>query len=273
METTNDIHITPPSLLVKMGALALGMLALFLLVLTVSAWKSYHFIGEGIQASNTITVSGSGDVVAVPDTAEFSYSVTQSASDVTTAQNKVSKAGNDILAYLKDQGIADTDVQTTDYSVNPQYSYSQASCPVTSMGSTVVYCPPGKQTLTGYEVSETVSVKVKDTSKAGSLLAGIGSKGATNVSGLNLTVSNQKDLTSEAQAKAIADARTKADALAHSLGVSIVRVVGFSENGSSPVPMYAKAMDSMAGSAAVAPTIAVGQNKITSNVSVTYAIQ
>ncbi len=251
----------------------LVMLALFLLVLTLSSLKSYRLIGTGVPASNTIDVSGEGTVFAIPDTATFSVTVNESAKDVETAQTSATKKGNDIIAYLKDQGIAETDIQTTDYSVNPKYEYQQASCPVSS-GGAVVYCPPGKQVLDGYEVSQTLTVKVRDTQKAGTLLSGVGSLGATNVSGLSFTVADQNLLDEQAQTKAIADARQKAEALAKSLGVTIVRVVGFNENNNYPV-YYSKASAGMAmdSAAAPAPQVPVGQNKITSDVSVTYEIK
>ena len=253
-----------------MAAVALGVLALFLLVATMSELRRYGYIGSGVAPTNTITVSGEGIVFAVPDTAEFTYSVQDTEKDVQTAQTAVSTKGNAILAYLKAQGIADTDVQTTDYSVNPQYDYSQQVCPAG------VYCPSGNGTLTGYQASESVTVKVRDTSKAGAILSGVGSKGATNVSSLNFTVADEKSLEAQARGKAIDDARTQAQALASQLGVSLVRIVGFSEGG-GPV-YYAKGVSmtmDAAGSAPapVAPDIATGQNQITSDVSVTYEIR
>ncbi len=262
----------PPKHVEQAAVFALVMLGLFLVVIAVSAVKQYRFIGSGVTATNTITVSGTGDVFAVPDTATFSYSVMDTEKDVTTAQTKVNTEGNDIIAYLKAQGIDDKDIQTSDYSVNPHYEWSTAACPAGSG-----YCPPGKQTLTGYDVNETVTVKVKDTTKAGDLLSGVGSKGATNISGLSFTVEDETALEAQARTKAIDDARTKADELAKELGVSIVRVVGFNENNGGPIMYAAKSMafDTAAGSApaAPAPNIATGQNKITSNVSVTYEIR
>ncbi len=262
------------------GATALGVLALFLLVATASELRSYGYIGSGISPTNTITVSGEGKVFAVPDTAEFTYTVQDTEKDVQSAQDAVSKAGNDILAYLKTQGIADADVQTTDYSVNPQYSYQQAVCPstpvVNGVNSSSAYCPPGKQTLTGYQASETVSVKVRDTSKAGGLLSAVGSKGATQVSGLSFIVADEKALEAQARGKAIDDARAQAQVLASQLGVTLVRVVGYNEGG-GPI-YYAKAsgvmsMDAASAPAPIAPDIATGQSTITSDVNVTYEIR
>ena len=264
-----------------MAACALGMLALFLLVLTVSALKSYHYIGTGISPTNTIQVEGEGQVVAVPDTATFTVTVQDTAPDVQTAQTKATTQGNTIIDYLKSQGIADTDIQTTDYEINPQYSYSQGACPnvpVTQGGATPaieVYCPPGRQVLTGYQVSETLTVKVTDTSKAGTILAGVGSKGASNVSGLSFTVSNQDALQEQAQQKAIAEAQGKAQALAKSLGVQLVGIVSFNENNNNVgiYPMAFATNASAGGASAPAPEIPAGQNTIKDDVTITYEIQ
>lgn len=249
---------------------ALSMLALFLLVGTLSTLKSYRYIGSGVTATNTISVSGSGEVFAVPDIASFSVNVSETAKDVTTAQTTATKKSNDIIAYLKTQGIAEKDVQTADYSVNPEYEYTQGLCKTN-------YCEPGKQTLTGYRVSQTLSVKVRDTKKAGEVLAGVGSRGVSSVSGLSFTIDDQDKLEAEARDKAIKEADDKATVLARSLGVKIVRVVGFSENGNYPI-YYAKESMSMAadgrgGAMPPSPEIPVGENKITSNVTVTYEIR
>jgi len=275
-----ELHIIPPYRIEQAGRFALIMLGVFLLFMTLAQIKGLSYIGSGVPPTNTIAVSGEGDVFAVPDTATFSFSVDETAADVATAQSKATSEANAVIDYLKAQGIADTDIQTTDYSINPQYSYQQSVCPQPAVyngasAGSAVYCPPGKQTLTGYEVSQSVTVKVHDTSKAGTLLSGVGSKGATDVSGLSLTVSNEDALQVQARGKAIDDARAKAQALAKQLGVTLVRIVGYSEGGGGQPVYYPKAMalDSASGAAAPAPDIPTGQNKITSDVTVTYEIR
>ncbi len=132
--------------------------------------------------------------------------------------------------------------------------------------------------LRGYEVRQSTTVKVRDTAKAGDLLAGVGDKGATELSGLNFTFDKPEATQTEARNKAIADAKAKADELAKQLGVHLVRVVSFSESGSGYPQPYAygrggatanQAMDSKA----VAPEISVGQNNVTDDVSITYEIK
>jgi len=264
-----ELHVVPPPRIEKAAWFVLVALGAFLLVLMIAQLKGLNYIGSGVPASNTLSVSGTGEVFAVPDTATFSFSVQNTAKDVSTAQAAATAAENAVVSYLKSQGIADTDIQTTDYNINPQYDYSSSVCPAGG------YCPPGNPTLTGYQVSETVSVKVRDTSKAGAVLAGVGSKGATNVSGLSLTVSNEKALEVQARGKAIQDAESKAQALAKQLGVQLVRIVGYSDNSGGGPVYYAKASSGMAldAQAAPAPAIPTGQNKITSDVTVTYEIK
>ncbi len=254
-----------------MASVALGVLALFLLIGAISEWRSYSYIGAGIQPTDTITVSGEGKVVVVPDTATFTFTVDETAADVGTAQSKATTEANAIIDYLKTQGIADADIQTSDYNVNPQYEYSSQIC------SNNGYCPPQKQTISGYEVSQTETVKVKDITKAGTILSGVGTRGVSDVSGLTFTVADQDAIDAQARGKAISDAKTKAQTLASALGVALVRVTGFNENNNIvPVPMYARADSTMsagASSEAVAPQIPVGQNTVTSDVSVTYEIR
>lgn len=246
------------------------ILGLFLAVQAIGGLMQWRYIGTGVSATNTISVSGRGEAVAVPDIATFSYSVVSTKLAVADAQADATAKANATTKYLKDAGVNEKDIQTSDYSIYPQYDYQTAVC---SGG----YCPQGKQVLRGYEVRQTTTVKVRDTAKAGELLAGVGTTGATEVSGLNFTFDNPDTVQTDAREKAIADAKKKADVLAKQLGVSLVRVVSFSENGSGyPSPyMYGRgATDTMNQSVkAVAPEISVGQNKVTNDVTITYEIR
>jgi len=118
---------------------------------------------------------------------------------------------------------------------------------------------------------------VRDTKKAGDLLSGVGGLGASSVSGLSFEIDDPDALEAEARGKAIEDARGKAAELAKQLNVSLVRVVGFSESGGEypPIPYaYGRgAADMVAFESKAAPAIPVGENKIVSNVSVTYEIR
>lgn len=256
-----------------MVATALGVLAVFLAVAAIGELKGLRFIGTGVPATNTITVSGKGEVFAVPDIATFSVSVQEEAKEVKNAQEAATSKVNAIIAYLKSAGVEEKDIKTADYSVYPQYDYIQAAC-------REGVCPPGRQQLRGYQVSQTISVKVRNTDKAGELLSGVGSRGASQVSGLSFTIDDEEALKAQARGMAIDDAQAKAKELAKQLGVKIVRVTGFYENDYGyPVP-YAYGMGGadmavMRSEAApkAAPELPAGENKIVSNISVTYEIR
>lgn len=250
------------------------LLALFLGLKSFAEFQGLRYVGAGIQPSNTISVSGYGEAFAAADIATMSFSVSSLKPTVEQAQAEATQKVNDITAYLESAGIEEKDIKTTDYSVYPQYDYQSASCPVSSSG--VSYCPPGRQVLRGYEVRQTTTVKVRDTAKAGEILAGVGEKGATEVSGLTFTFDDPNKLQDEARGEAIADAKEKAEVLAKQLGVRLVRVVSFNESGGYPAPMYYDRALGMGGAEAAvksSPEISVGENKVTSNVSVVYEIR
>jgi hypothetical protein len=274
----------------KIGAIVGILLAVYLLALSIGQFKSIGYIGSGIQPTNTIAVDGTGDAYAIPDVATFSFTVTETAKTVTAAQTAATTKANAALAAVKAAGVADKDIQTTSYNINPDYQYQNAVCPQSvssdssgvSSGSmiavsptSIAYCPPGKSVLTGYDVSETVTVKVRNLDNAGSIFASIGSLGVQNVNGLDFSVDNPDAVQAQARATAIADAQTKAKTLASQLGVSLARIVSFSENNNSyPQPiMYAMSASTGAVPKATTPTISTGQEKVTDNVTITYEIE
>lgn len=256
---------------------AVILLTAFLAVQAIGGIKEWRYIGAGLPATNIISVSGHGEAVGVPDVATFSFSVTSLKPTVAAAQEEATAKIGAITEYLADAGVEEKDIKTSDYSVYPQYEYQNSVCPAATAGA-AVYCPAGRQILRGYEVRQTTSVKVRDTEKAGELLAGVGEKGATEVSGLNFTFDDPDQIQAEARDSAITNAKEKAEVLARSLGVRLVRVVSYSEDG-YPYPMYDSRIMYSANEAgaqavkATAPDISVGQNKVTSDVSVTYEIR
>lgn len=272
--TSDDrgLRISPPDLIVKVGAAALAMLALFLLIQSVKALKEFKYVGSGVSASNTISVSGMGEVFAVPDQATFTVTVREEATEVGDAQEKATEKSNAIIEYLKGAGVEEKDIKTISYNVNPKYEYSQGVC-------TQFSCPPSKQTLVGFEVYQSIEVKVQDPKKAGDLLSGVGGKGASEVSGLSFTIEDEDELKADAREQAIEEARTKADELAAQLGVNVVRVVGFYEDAYGGDMYYGKGgamMDvamSARAEAAPAPALPTGENKIVSSVQITYEIR
>ncbi len=248
------------------------LLGVFLAIKSLTLLKESSYIGRGVYPANVITVTGSGEVFAVPDIASFSFSVTESGKTAAEAQDKASKKSNAILDAVKGMGIADKDIQTASYNSYPKYEYSNSVC---ANG----YCPPGRQTLVGYEVSQTINIKVRNTDTAGDVLTKVGSLGASNITGLNFVVDDMDSAKAEAREKAVADAKAKAKVLAKTLGVRLERIVSFYESGEQPPIIYGMggiSMDSKVmnqAMPAVAPELPTGENKIVSNVSITYEVQ
>lgn len=251
---------------------AVVLLAVFLGFKSLNTIKEFSHIGGGVYPTNTITVSGKGEVFAIPDTAEFSFSVIEEGKTVAEAQDKASKKVNEILNALKDSGIEDKDIKTVGYNSNPKYEYRNSE--VCSAG----YCPPGRQVLLGYEVSQSVSVKVRKTDTAGDALTKVGGLGASNISGLNFVVDDMESVQADARALAIEDAKEQAKVLSKALGVKLVKIVSFNESGGYPQP-YLYGMGgmeksvSMDATMAAVPQLPVGENEVVSNVSITYEVR
>jgi uncharacterized protein YggE len=251
------------------GKWALIIVMVFVGLQALTSLLNLRYVGAGIPPANTITVNGYGETASVPDIATFTYSVVSLKSTVAAAQEDVTTKANAMTAYMKEQGIADRDIQTSNYSIYPQYDYVQEAC---ANG----ICPGGRQVLRGYEVRQSTTVKVRDTAKAGDFLAGVGSRGATEVSGVQFTFDDPHQGENEAREKAIADAKAQANTLAKQLGVRIVRVVSFSESGGGypyPIAYGRGGMETAVAQDAKAPVISTGENKVTKNVSVTYEIR
>lgn len=254
--------------LARVGIIFGAILSVFFLFKTVNEIKAGTIIGR-TNVSNTISVTGKGEVVAIPDIATVSFSVTESAKTVAEAQRLATEKTNKAIALLKGKEIAEKDIATENYSFYPKYEYNQGLC--TQYG-----CSNGKQVLIGYEVSQSVSVKIRKTDIAGEILTGLGALNVQNLSGLSFSVDKREVLEREARQKAITEAQTNAEQLAKDLGVHLVGIVSYNEGTNYPMPYYAKATaveayDSRAG--APAPELPKGETKIISNVTIVYEIR
>jgi uncharacterized protein len=254
--------------LYKWGRIVLILLAIFL---GVSALAGLKGLKDPNPVYNAITVNGEGEAFAVPDIAYFSFSVSQDAKTVAEAQSGVTSKMDRILEVLKGMGIEEKDIKTSDYSVYPKYTYINFPCTINS-------CPPSSQKVDGYTASHSVTVKVRETEKAGDVLGRVGENGATNLSNINFTVDDQDAIIAEARAMAIADAKEKAKMLAKELDLKLVRVMGYGDNqGGYPMPYreesFAYGGADMVSQAKAAPSLPTGENKVVVNVSVTYEIR
>ncbi len=244
----------------------LAVLGIFLVAQTVGTILTYKNIDNGQYPSKTMTFSGKSEVMAVPDVATFTFSVTKEAKTVDEAQKMVQDIISKAKEALDKSGIENKDIKTVSYNVNPRYEYT---------GGTAYVAP--KRNFVGYEVTQTTQVKVRDASKSGEVLGKMGSVGATDISSIMFDIDDKEALQKQAREEAIAEAKAKAESLSKELGIKLVGIISFYEdNNNYPQPYYAydSAMVKGMGSAeAVAPTLSPGENKIISNVNITYEIK
>lgn len=249
-------------------------LSAFLIIKVISEIKRLPNVGREIYPQSTIMVTGEGEAFAIPDIASFTFSVTESSESAESAQKlldaKIAKA----RTVLKDAGVEDKDIKTVNYNVYPKYEWEQVYC-AQVVG---VVCPSGKNKLVGYEVSQTISVKVRKIDIAGDLITKVGSAGVSNISGVEFAVDDREKFVTKAREEAIQKAKDQAEVLAEQLGVRLGKILYYNDNmGSYPMPYYAEgAMAKDVSMSAVAPMKAdlpAGETKITSNISITYEIK
>jgi uncharacterized protein YggE len=234
--------------------------------------RSYRTIGS--TANPTISVSGYGEVQAVPDIAQFDFSITKEAKTVKEAQDEVTTIEKSVIDALKELGIADKDIKTTNTSLSPVMEWQ--SDRGVRLACNQWGCPPsaGRQVIVAYQASESINVKVRKTEDAGEVQQALGDLGVTYLSGPNFSIDDEESLKMSARREAIKNAEEKAKALASDLGVKVGRIASFSEDGGY-YPFYAKAEASnQAADASVgAPELPKGENTISSSVTVTYEIR
>ncbi|MCU0653118.1 MAG: SIMPL domain-containing protein [Candidatus Pacebacteria bacterium] len=264
------------------AALAL-VLTVYVAALAVNAIKSSKFAGRPAGGANTITVSGDGNVSVKPDLAVMDFSVVSEATTVAAALDDNNKKMKAIVDVVKSLGVEEKDLQTSGYNINPRYDYLKAAVPPVASNSTPavdvpVYYPEGRRALAGYDITQTLTVKMREEAfgKIGQIIQEVTAAGANQVGDLQFTLDNPDAAQADARGKAIDNAKNKAQTLAKQLGVKLVRLSNYSDGGYSPVyRLNYAAKDAAAGAAesAPAPSIQTGENKITVNVSLTYEIE
>ena len=253
------------------------MLAVSLIAYTYLSLRQAKYADGSNISPATISVSGRGEVTRVPDVASFSFTVRTDKKDPASAQDASAKITNAAIAYLKEQGVADTDIKTTGYVLSPRYKPTPPSTVIMSgydPSRAEESIPPSLEEVLGYTVDQTIDVKVRDIKKAGTLVAGVGQHGATSVSSLAFIVDDDTDAKMEARTKAVADAKKKAQQLAHTLGVRLVRLTSFWTDEQGPYRASKMVNPSIEGmSYETSPDFPIGENTVVSSVDLTYEIR
>ncbi|MFH1841465.1 MAG: SIMPL domain-containing protein [Candidatus Nealsonbacteria bacterium] len=232
--------------------------------------KESKYIGQDVESKNTITVSATGEVYTKPDLALTTFSVTTEEKTIGKALSENTEKMNAVINYIKEEGVESKDLKTTNFSIYPRYEwYDKETC--------LIYyssCPSsGKRVLVGYEVTQSLQVKIRSMEKIGSIIEGAVEEGANQIGDLQFTVDQEDDFKNEAREQAIEKAKEKAKNLASQLEVDLVRIVSFSESSVYPIYYsYDQALTKEGGVGGAAPEVETGENKIESTVNITYEI-
>ncbi len=201
-------------------------------------------------AERLVTVTGEATVSVAPDVAVIRIGVASQGKTAREASDANARQMTAVLAAIKEAGIAERDVQTSRLSLQPQYDPNKG----------------GTARLLGFQVTNQLTIKIRDVAKMPGILDRTIGAGANEMSGIEFVVSQQGKLLDQARDDAIVDARRKAELYARAAGAKLGPVVAIAEEGSAPPPRLMQAM--RAGAVPVAP----GEQTLRATVTVSYEL-
>jgi uncharacterized protein YggE len=206
-----------------------------------------------------IVVSGEGEATVAPDMALLSLSVMREAKTARAALDANNDAMAAVIAAMKSAGMEERDLQTAGIQISPRYNYTNK--------------PDGSQQadLVAYQVTNTLSVRVRDIDKTGEIIDKAVSLGVNQGGDVTFTNEDPAATVTQARKKAVADAVAKARTLAEAAGVSLGKVLEISDQNVAmpPMPIRAKAFDA----AAAAVPVQAGENSYKVQVTVTFELK
>lgn len=212
--------------------------------------------GYAVSADGTVlSVSAQADAKRVPDVASISAGVVTQAVDANAAMRANAVQMDKVMAAIKAAGIAERDIQTSGINVNPEYRYAENQ-------------PP---TITGYQASNTVSLKVRDVGKLGKVLDALVASGANQINGPAFEIDEPEAVHDEARRAALEKAQRRAQMYAKTLGLRVRRIVSISEGAGfqPPMPIMAMArMEKAQADTAVSP----GETTLTASLDVVFEL-
>lgn len=238
---------------------AAGLLALSLAFAAVPAAGFAQEAAKPREA--TIAVTGEGRAEIAPDMALIDIGVVKDAKTAREALDANNAAMAEVLAAFKEAGIAERDIQTSGFSINPQYHYPQSS-----QGDN----PP--PVLVGFQVANTVALRVRDLARLGEILDKAVTLGANQGNAIRFVNDKPEAAISQARRKAVEDAMAKARELTEAAGVRLGRVLEISETSYRPEPMPMMRAAAAKDYAESAVPIAAGENSYAVTVNMTFAL-
>lgn len=226
------------------------------LALAVAARPAAAAEASAPPSPRLVRVSGEGRVLVRPDVAIVLVGAEATGKDLPKAVADASARMRRIQAALAQAGIAERDVRTTRHDVQVQRDYKDG----------------GAGEITGYAVSDEVRVVVRELAKLGTVLERVVAAGSNALRGLSFERDDPGPERREALARAVADARAKAEVLAKAAGVVLGDVVEIAESGARPIVPLQRGMAGMAMRAEAAP-VSPGELEITAGVDVAWTIR
>jgi len=260
-----EIPNTYKKTLFIMVVVFLGIVSLFFVAKIVYEVKDM-FVNYDMS---DITLSGHGEVSAVPDIANVSFTISKEAKTVKEAQTLVAEIEKKSIDFLKESKILEKDIKTENASFYPKYQYKTQYC-------NQYICPEGKREIIGYVASESITVKIRNVDDAGKIIEGLGALGVSELNGPNFAIDDEEKLKEEAQKEAIENAKEKAKILAENLGVKLGKILYFSDDSGNEYGderAYKTMVTASAFGSSVSAEMPTGESLITSDVSITYEIK
>lgn len=228
-----------------------------LLIYTKLAGPIPFFVTSVItQKSQTFDVTGEGKVSVLPDVAIFSAGVQAKGQTAKGAQEELNSNINKVSEAIKKQGVAQEDIQTTNYSITPNTDYGG-----------------GLQKITGYSAGSNLSVKVRQIEKVNLVIDAATGAGANQIGGISFDVGDKEEAENEARKKAVDEAKKKAQQAAKIAGFQLGRIINYSENfGGFPRPFALEASGLDAKQITVPTQVEPGSSEIRVVVTLSYEI-
>lgn len=240
-----------------MRPIVLAATAAMLVPLSASAQQQAAPAAPVLLDATLLDVVAEGRSTRVPDLATIRSGVVTQAATAQAALSDNAQRMDRVIAALKRAGVADRDIQTATIQLNPQYRYGEN-------------VPP---TITGYQATNSVSVRFRDVAKSGAILDALVREGANQIDGPNLAVEAMDAALDEARTDAIRRARARADLYAKAAGLRVERILVIAE-GSAPMPP--QPMPVMAMRAEMAPKdsqVLPGEQEINATLTVRFLLR
>lgn len=241
-----------------------GTVVLFFIFLFIFAkWgPAINFKTVTQTAGQPFIVSGMGKVSVTPDIAKVNLGIESNGVVLKRVQDEVNTKSKNLVAKLKNLGINEKDIKTTNYYVYPNYDYQN-----------------GGQKINGYRVSTSYEVTIKDFDKVNDVLVLGPEAGANIAGGVNFEINDdtKKEKLNEAREIAVKEAKDKAQGLSKASGITLGKIINISEEmGGSQIRQYAVPMASgmaLDSKSVAQPEIQAGETDISVTVSLSYEVR